>query len=472
MDISNLPLDKKKEIARALWTKKEFHKAHALHTWKPWTCRHGDTHTSQEEPFLSTARRVLICGGNRSGKTEVAAALVAHMVQGTHPTRKSRIPCIVKIVAPGFKLAKQSILPKLMRFIPKSFIKSTTKNERGVIVDIECINGSVINVMSNDQDADQYESFDADIAWFDEPPREELWEAMRRGLIDRSGIEIFSMTPLKEPWIYDKFYLPALNGDLKTTEVFEISTECNPYISEEEIEELKTDYDHDEVTLASRLQGKFRFLSGLVYKFNPKIHKITAFQWPAQWPVWMCLDPHPKKAHAVSWVGVDPKGRRVIINELKAACTISELAMKIRTLESKHQYRVVDRLVDTSIKAIDRKDQKKLLAQHGIRCRFAHKYDRLLPGIEKVQQAMHPIKNNQGDLEPELYVFDSCEGHIKEFMTYVWDKDKQVPKKLNDDYMDNIRYIEDINPSFNWKAEYVSYAPKTETYGHRAVRRY
>ena len=449
MDLSLLDDRAKRELAKQLLLRKKVAEAHQLQHWKPWSCRHG-MHTSQKDAYASKARRVLVQGGNRSGKSEVGAVIVTQMFLGTHPTRKNRVPCIIKVFGEDFNNhIAGTILPKLLKFLPPSAIAQKKKNERGVITKFVGINGSIIDLMSYDQETTKFESFDADFAWFDEPPPKEIYEGVRRGLIDRQGEELFTMTPLREPWLYNTFYVPFMEGTLKDTEIFELRSDCNPYILESELESLKEVYDEE--TLKTRLEGKFRHLSGLIYQIDRAVHVIPYFDWPKEWPVWMCIDPHPKKPHAVLWVGVTPCDQLVIIDELRVSAPISELANRIREKEVNNRYRIVDRLCDTSIKALDRMDQWKLLADSQIKCRFPNKHDRVLPGIEKVQQLFHIKKDNEGLPYSSLVIRDNCRMTLKEIMSYVWHASGEKPQKEDDDLMDNLRYIVDVDPHFNYQ---------------------
>ncbi len=448
-NIENISPETKKEIARLLWTRKKVRENSALDNWKPWE-------PEQLAAFRSQARTRLVMGGNRSGKTQLGAADVAHSFMGTHPFRKNRIPTIIKVVGTDFpNTIRNVILPKLMKMIPKNFITKIEKNQQGIPSKLIGLNDSVIDLMSYDQESTKFESFDADEAWFDEPPPEEIYKAVRRGLIDREGTMLFTMTPIREPWIYDTLWLPCLEGRLTDAEYFILPTEHNPYLKKAEIDSFKEVYTEEE--LDARLHGHFLHLSGLIYKsFRRDTHVVPMFDWPHEWPVWMCIDPHPRKDHAVSWVGVTNKDQKVILDELKVGCSINELASKILTKESQMKYRVVDRLIDTSIKGLDRDDQHKLLVDAGLRCRFPKKHDDVMPGIERVQQLLEPRKTHEGNKWFELVVRENCKGHVSEFMSYVWD-DNGKPKKLKDDYMDNIRYISGAHPRFEYRPQTMQY---------------
>lgn len=465
--ITNLSPEVKKELARYFYLNQKLKELKTLELWKPWVCKHNGIHTSQGDPFKSISRRRLVLGGNRSGKTEFGSSDVVHHFLGTHPYRQNRIPMIIKVLGEDYSThIKTTLLPKLFKFLPKNSVKKTEKNPQGVINKILGVNGSVIDLMSYDQDVGKFESFDADMAWFDEPPPEAIYRGVVRGLIDRQGYELFTMTPIKEPWIYNELWLPALEHKLTDTDYFILMTECNPYLPVAALEQLKEIYSEE--VQDSRLRGQFSHLSGLVYKqFRLDTHIVKYFEWPRDWPVWMCIDPHPKKPHAVSWLGVTNKNQKVIIDEMKVSCDIKQLAEHILQKEAKMKYRVVDRLIDTSIKALERTDQQRLLSDAGIRCRYPKKQDDVMPGIQRVQQWLTPIKNDADENEfVELVVRDNCRGHISEFMAYIW-ADGQIhkPNKEYDDYMDNVRYISGVHPRFNFKIQEINYSGSKVTYG-------
>lgn len=448
-NLNDLPPEMKRELVRILWTKKKIKEANTLQNWKPWE-------PGQASVFKSKTRMRLCLGGNRSGKTECGAADVSHMFLGTHPYRENRIPIVIKAVATDFpNTLRNAIIPKVLKFLPRASIHKMERNQQGIVQRIIGINDSILDFMSYDQESIKFESWDADMIWFDEPPPEDIYKGARRGLVDRAGTILFTMTPISEPWFYDKLWLPAIEGRSKDTEIFVLDTNLNPHLPPEEVEAMKDVYEGEE--LEARLHGHFLHLSGLIYKaFRRELHLVPYFDWPTDWPVWMCIDPHPKKAHAVTWIGITNKEQKVILDELKIECSIQDLAAKIHSKETQNKYRVVDRLIDTSIKALDRVDQRKILADAGLRCRFPKKHDDVDPGIQRVQQLLQPRKTKQGGLWMELVVRDNCKGHVSEFMSYMWDKGGK-PKKEKDDYMDNVRYITGVHPRFEYNPQTVQY---------------
>ncbi len=466
MDLKSLSPAAKRELARLLLMQRQHQAGHALQRWVPWE-------PDQGADFRSQARTRLVIGGNRSGKTESGAADTAHLFQGTHPHRENKVPMKIKVLAMDFPNAlRNTIIPKLIRFIPKGFIARTEHNQQGVTSKLVGVNDSVIDFMSYDQDVTKFESFDADHAWFDEPPPEAIYKAVRRGLIDRQGSMLFTLTPLYEPWIYHTLWVPAEAGELTDTECFVLPTAKNPHLKATELDSIREIYSDEEQEV--RLEGKFKHLSGLIYKqFRRETHVLKTYDWPKDWPVYFCLDPHVKKAHALTWMGVTPDEDKVVIDEMAFDGDIAALAMKVRTHESQRRYRVVDRLVDTSINAINRQDNLRILREAGLRCRFPKKHDTVLPGIEDVRSALTP-RTVPGSKEPQpsLYVFDRCPKHIRQFMSYVWAEppatavyEREAPRKKEDDYMDNVRYLISIKPRYHYQPEIIDYSGGMGTYG-------
>ena len=451
--MANLTAEQKKELVRALRLRKKHAESKVLQQFTPWE-------PTQADAFRSNRRNRYVLGGNRSGKTRLGSVDIAHQFLGTHPYRKNKVPMIIKVIGTDFPNGiRNTILPYLLALIPANQIVKTEKTQQGIINKIIGRNGSVIDILSYDQEDVKFESFSADYAWFDEPPPENIYKGIRRGLIDRRGGMLVTMTPLgNDPnaiWFYNTLWVPALAGEVKDTECFILDTELNPYISKDELEDLKSVYTEEE--LDTRLHGKFALVSGLIYKhFRKEVHVVPYFSWPESWPVWRCIDPHPKKPHCVTWLGVTKDEQKVVLDELKFDGPLLKLAERIKQIEAQNKYRVVDQLIDTSIKALDRTDQLKLLADAGLRCRFPRKHDNVLPGIERVQQMLYPKKTREGTWWSELIMRDNCRHHVSEFMTYAWDGSGK-PIKKGDDFMDNVRYIISVNPQYCYAAKPITY---------------
>ena len=101
----------------------------------------------------------------------------------------------------------------------------------------------------------------------------------------------------------------------------------------------------DDDTVETRVHGKFFHLRGIVYSEFSEIHQIEFdYQYPD--PVVSVLDPHDRQPHHVIWAIVDRTGDLFVHSELQAACTVKELAKKIREQEKFCGYRMRRRLID------------------------------------------------------------------------------------------------------------------------------
>jgi len=71
---------------------------------------------------------------------------------------------------------------------------------------------SEIFIRSYDQEADDYEGIDVNWIHWDEPPPRPILQAAERGKVVTNAPSWFTMTPLKEAYIYDEYSLKASNN--------------------------------------------------------------------------------------------------------------------------------------------------------------------------------------------------------------------------------------------------------------------
>lgn len=389
-----------------------------------WKISAFTPHPKQDEFFRSGAKIRLFQGGNRSGKSTAGCLEAISQSLGMRTWYPSddparfvghRPPTRGRIVCEDFQAtAKNIIVPKLFEWIPADFIKKIKKNAVGVETDWELANGSRFNIMTNEQDDDLFEGWDGDWVWYDEPPRRAVFIACQRGLVDRGGKAWLTMTPLKEPWIYDELFLKSHKGS--GIEVFLVDIEDNVGfgLSKDNVDDFASLLSEEEKQM--RLRGRFHQLSGLVYKeFNPSIHVIPPFPIPANWPRWRSIDPHPRTPHMVLWMTCSPQGDKYVYDELFHACLISELCQMIRakTATDKIVKTICDPLAFQE-NPLNGRTWADEFRQHGVPVIQAPKA--LSQGIMAVKNELVGINN-----KPGLYVFNSCERTIWEFGRYQWD---------------------------------------------------
>jgi hypothetical protein len=306
-------------------------------------------------------------------------------------------------------------------------------------------------LQSYDQDTDLFESSDYDWAHFDEPPPRPIWVAVQRGLTDRRGRSWLTMTPLKEPWIYDEIY----SRDDVGLYYFDIEDNLGYGLSREGIDQFAKSLTEDEKE--ARLRGRFFHLTGLVYKnYGPKL-RLKRFPIPKHWGLWFHVDTHPRTPHHAVWIAVAPNGKKYVCGELKnrdKANAVVPFAEAIKVYEQQTFERRPDevvRLMEPGAKAPDPlRDGHSIwdeFADYGIRCRPGSKNRD--SGILLFQQALK--SDPEYGVEPMIFFFEDLPGVHYEMQHYVWDDwskraaegrtEKQAPRDRDDHFIEGIHRI-------------------------------
>jgi phage terminase large subunit-like protein len=405
-----------------------------------------------------------IFGGNRSGKTTAGAVeFLMHMTQqypDWYPEEnRYKYPIKGRIIATDFgKGVGEVIIPTVDMWIDTtvggSFIDQRMRNPIGIPVKWIFKNGSQFDILTHEQSTDQFEGWSGDIAWFDEPPPRDKYIATRRGLVDNNGKTMLTLTPLKQPWVYDDIY----TNDDPTYFTVTMDITDNPTLSRKAIDEFSKSLTEEEKE--ARLHGKFRHLSGLVFKeFDPEIHIWDNPKVQKHWSVYFAIDPHPRTPTACLWVAVDENDQLYIIDELWLPdMTVPEIAGAIKAQEVNHpsRFRFIDPAMDKDNELVGGFNTRKELMKYGIACARANNdYDY---GITKIREALRPcfLPLFRASI-PRLRVARHCKHTIYEFQHYIWDdytmrpedhNEKQKAKKKDDHFIDCLRYILNANPRF------------------------
>lgn len=436
---------------------------------------HRGPHVKQDKFHRSHALIRIISGGNRSGKSTAGIAEdVAHAL-GYRPWLHSSDPDYkvdVKIPNRGLicgesfqEQIKKVILKKLLGdpengepgAIPSDELAETKKNPQGVITYIRYKNGSEQFLQSYDQDLDLFESADYDYAHFDEPPPHAIWISVQRGLTDRHGRSWLTMTPLKEPWIYDELYsrddVEVIYADIEDNLNFGLTRESIDDFAKNLTPELKE----------ARLRGRYFHLVGLVYKTYSDIHRIKRNKFfadgvPPHWGLWMHIDCHPKKPHHAVWVAVDQLQRFWAVAELKNGDSLNRIqpfceAMKVveaKLLKRRPDSieRLIDPLSGTPNPIAEGLSMWDEFDRYGFTCRPGSKNREA--GILLFQDALKYDLENR--IFPNFYFCDDLVGIDYEMRHYIWEdhaskktaerKDElQTPRKKHDDFIEGIHRI-------------------------------
>jgi phage terminase large subunit-like protein len=355
---------------------------------------------------------------------------------------------IAKVLVPKLLGDPEKGLPGA---IPTDELSGVKRNPTGVVTSIFLKNGSAIYLQSYDQDIDLFESADYDWCHFDEPPPRPIWVAVQRGLTDRRGRTWLTMTPLKEPWIYDEIF----SRDDVGLYYFDIEENVGFGLTREGVDNFSKNLTDDEKE--ARLRGKYFHLSGLVYKnYGPKL-RLKRFPIPKHWGLWFHVDTHPRTPHHAVWMAVDPDGRKYVCGELKNGDTANSVkpfieAVKVyeKTMFDRKPDEVV-RLIEPGSQAPDPlRDGRSIcdeFTEQGLRCRPGSKNRD--SGILLFQQELR--NDPTYGVAPNIFFFNDLEGVHFEMMHYMWDDwnrkagegktEKQAPKDRYDHFIEGIHRI-------------------------------
>lgn len=462
--LKSLSLEQKKELLLSLKQKEMVQKEKVLETFKP--------HTGQAT-FLSNQCRIrCMFSGNGFGKTTALTMDLIYTHLECHPHRDTSNVRHSWFLITGFDKV-EDYWNEIKRWCPPSKLPTVNKMGTSAIKRIEWANGSVTTFYSHDQDSNKLEGTNIDALYCDEPPPRDLWIAAYRGL--RNNPDYFIViagTPIGEPWLYEEIYQPwALKKD-KNICIIQGSTHDNPYLSKVWIDDFESRLTEEE--RPTRIHGEFKHLQGRVFKeFTRQTHVYNHQTWPDEWPVYMAIDPHPRKPHTALWLGVTSEDVKVVINEISVEGDIETFANRIKQLEKDNNYKVVSRRIDNSGSGTDwnRDSFIAQLAKYGIRVSPMRKAEKdVSSSIQKIKLL---LKNK------ELRFLENCVLTISDMELYAWQDYRnpsaagvnEKPRKIHDDMIDPLRYIIVSNPLHSPSLEVISTLSDRNPYNKDAIDR-
>ena len=333
---------------------------------------------------------------------------------------------------------------KLWKALPRGFVKAVRRNHSGSIDMVECINNSVMrfdtvkSFLTNPQGA---ESTDWDGVHIDEPCCEDHYKAVSRGLIDRGGKDWFTLTPKREPWIYDKFHARSDEGEMLESSnknnhwSIRGSTYENKYLSKAEIDDFNDSLSDDERTCM--IEGIPLELSGMIYKefsYSKHVYKVVPTGWedlhlpPKDWPVWVLIDPHPQTPSMVLMCAVDPHQRIWYFDEIFQKLMIIDLADEI--LKKTKRFNRVKYVCDPLA-----------FIKHpvtGAQSMAEDFYRKGVPVLQSVKDLQGGIMRVKQELKKpdRLWFSMRLRETMYEFGHYVWDERENKPKDKDDHAME------------------------------------
>lgn len=346
-------------------------KDHGLDYYRP--------HEKQHEFHQSSCKRRGFFAGNRTGKSECDAAETVAWFVGERTWYKYQFPIYgvregVRVVVAfhdgheNHPLVRQGIPRhatkqlvittdwkkvdevwtsalgdppgKIWKFMPANLNVETRRNHEGIIDRIYNPTTNAVIRFTNEQafikNPQSGESTDYDRIAIDEPVANEMWTAHARGLIDRDGQGDFTLTSLRERWIYD-YFNPEDAVDARVDRFAVRATmHDNPFLSAAAKQRFIDELSVDEIEC--RVNGLPLELSGLVYKeFQREKHVLKIL--PAGWESWtnppldhtiyVSIDVHSQTPQAAMFVAVGPVGRPIVYDEIWRSCNADELAAEV-----------------------------------------------------------------------------------------------------------------------------------------------
>ncbi len=338
---------------------------------------------------------------------------------------------------------KAVVIPELEKWWPAS--RPVQRLGNNIITNTwwkDKITGSTLEIMSNGQDPKAHEGWFGDLIVYDEPVRREIRTANARGLVDRRGRELFSLTMLGEPWI-DREIIKKTRPDGKPDKsvFWRVGTSYDNVgygITKEGIEEFKDKLTPGEIR--TRIDGIPEYLQGLIYKFDRNIHLKPHFPIPLDWPVDIAIDIHGRVEQAVLFVATDPRNERFICDEIWEHGDGTQIGEAIVRKVKANAYRVNRVIVDPSSKGDSNNEETtfdkifKVLAREGILLKTASKD--LDAGIRSVE--LHLMGPNK---MPSLFLLDNCRNTLREIEGYMWNEKNGKPIDKDDHMMENLYRI-------------------------------
>ena len=354
---------------------------------------------------------------------------------------------------------KEKIIPELKKWFPSNRYKEryiTEKQGKFWEAKWKTDTGFEIDIMSNEQDAKEFESTDLGFIWFDEPSRKDIYIASvartRAG-----GIIFWTMTPLDySAWIEEDLYNKRDGINVEYVEA-DVEINCKEHgvrgiLEHKNIERMIAQYPEDEKE--ARIHGKFGHLLGKIIKaFNRKIHVIRPFEMNYDDYAWfMALDTHPQVDDHALWMAINAKGQKYLVAELVEKGTASQLASEFKRIEG--GMRIEGRLIDPSAFNKDERTGEQSFGDklNGFGFTFELGSKDLVNGIRRTQDAFaYEMVGNEFIKKPEVFIFDTCPVAIRQIESYVWVKnrgksadmkqERGIPIDKNDHQPENLRRL-------------------------------
>lgn len=446
---------------------------------KPNILNYGEKDYPEQLRFhKSSARGRFVSGGNRGGKTDAEVVESIWWATNSHPYLKRpeewgtgpvQLRFVVVDVAKGIE---QIILPKMQRWIPKSYLKdgSWDKSWDSSNYILTFANGSTIDFVTWGMDMMKLGGVPRHGIFFDEEPPQHIFNESMMRLIDYNGFWVIAATPTKGMgWTFDLLWEPAINDPSLDIDTFTLSAEQNPYIQADmdDMNFYMMGMDKEEREI--REKGSFVARSGLVFPtFNSDFERhVVDFgpsDVPRNWVVYASVDHGLNNPTAWLWHAVSPNGDIVTFAEhYQTNMIVSEHAAIVRQRELSwgQDPENVERMGDPAMRQRSGITGTSILQEYALNGVYINvegiPHD-VMVGIEKMQGYFRFRDDSHwGKGRPKWVISRNCVNFLREMKklrwgTYSSDKTayemnkQEVVHKKDDHAFDSARYFATTRP--------------------------
>lgn len=446
-------------------------------------CWHTDR-TSQRAVLqaLQFYRTVLAAGGNRTGKTWLMlAASIALALGSDHPHARAfwvlngcdpdafpKGPGEVCVVALKSHASVKYHRRDIDALLPRNRHWRNFMGKGEASVEIPCpgyTDPAIIWCMSEEQGADAFQGMSLRAVLHDEEgPSPAVWNEARMRVIDQSGWQLMSNTPVNgRTWVWDRF----VKKQPPNVAYFAMHTADNPYLPADAVSEIEGAGDK----VGARLRGEWEVVEGRVYpEWDRNQHVVGRQRWrdlypdvpwpadatapvlPADWPRFRAMDFGSTNPCVVLWAAVDPKGRILVYRlAYHTGQTMAWWASTIRAAEGKAVTGPHGTWsgAPTTAEAIeeawaDPAGAQEIRDLRGMDVYFRKAIKEVAVGISNVRTRLR----EQPDGHPGLLVIEGAAPEmVSEIEAYRWPDQKldgreaEVPIKKHDHAIDCLRYL-------------------------------
>lgn len=290
----------------------------------------------------------------------------------------------------------ESLLTPGMRRNPNFLVQ---RGQYSVPIRIRFPFGTELLFGSGEQATISFEGIDLDAVLNDEPIPRAFWPPLWRGLTDRHGFVIFSMTPVGQNayWIHDDI---ICRDDCK---FITGSIWSNPNIPEESKRQFLEGLHCSEEELQARETGAFSLQSSRAFPtFDRAIHISSNREPPRGWPRVCICDPAHRRPFFYIWMARGPHGEIEIYDEWPRGVpymqirssnkTIKDYATLIRDSEGRlpADFRVLDPRFGKAEHSV--KGYKTTSIQHDFE-EYGLYFDCNVPGTEREEIGIQAIRD-------------------------------------------------------------------------------